>query len=702
MQLIPKRFFLIAVTFLAAAGLGFAQSRSGNLQATARANPAEIQLGQSAAIILEANGCDGRPEIQLPSSDDCFISFAGRLIPSHTIAGLNAKSALGASSIGMPAQNLAESIQKLTDKLANDPLLNADLLKGGNDPDLQKQLKAALGNLGTPRGDDRALVYHVHAKRTGTIVIPPFTVKANGETAATKPVELKVTPTRSQDLVRLALSLSNPRPVVGQEVRLNIDVQVRREPVTYANQTYPHLPLKGVQLTLPPLDLGPMEPVKALDEILKEHAPGAGHHGYRVNHLPSEAVFDKESGPEKGTVALRIEGQSPFPDPLWYRRRLEVPVRFQQTGKISMPMAGVAGESWVPGAAGGNAPARRLVGRWQPFVATSDPLAIEVRDLPVSRPHDFSGNIGALKVEANADQSKMPAGTPFTLTVRLEGEGYLPHPGSLHLADDPEFTRRFRVLANNDRALSDTLREVTYTLRPLGTNVKEVPPVAVTYFDSKVDEFKTARSPAIPLDVTGPAISSEDSGLSQAALDPGQADLLPLEDLRAAHQRGFFRRNFLPGAALAAAFALVAGVFIGGWRRRTARRLRANKADRAADSQRQQAAGVLRQQLVSRVQTAHDVHELVQQALRARFDLPPGEITPKDAAERLCQLGVDGKLAHACANLLKTCAAAEFAPGVPALPLPELAAEAERLLAQLMSALPAKGQVVAVGANATS
>jgi hypothetical protein len=636
--------------------LAFGQA-AGTLQATARLDRKEIQLGQSAVVIIDFSGCNGRPEITPPQSQDCSITLAGRPIRSTALTGLMRK-----DGQSLPGQNLSESLQKLTEKLAKDPLLNPEFLGKLGDADSQKQLQAAMGNLGAGTPDDKALAFHVHVQRTGSIQIPPFTVAANGETTTTKPLELHVSPTRGQDNVRLALSFSDPRPLVGQEVHLYVDLLVRREQVNYLNQIYPHLPVSKVHVSLPPLDSGAMESVRPLGELLKEHAPAQGHHGYKVNHLPSEAVFDKEPAGAQT-------------DPGWYRRRLEVPVRFTQTGKVALPSAGAAGEIW----AGTPSSSRRTNGRWQPFAAVSEPLAFDVRDLPPNKPRDFSGNIGALTVAASASQTKMPAGTPFTLTVRLEGQGYLPRPGSLDLAARQEFTQSFRVLPNADRALSDTLREVTFTLRPLNANVKEVPPVAVGYFDTKTDEFKSANSAAIALEVTAGIDIATENPTQAATMLENDEPLTLLEDLAAAHDRGWITRNLIPAAALTVALGLVTTVLARG----RLRRWRGSRSNRAAIQQGQQAVGEVRRQLCKQAQSVQDVRELLQKALRQRFQLPPGEITPLDASARLRQTGVDGTLADECAKILEECAVAEYAPGANGAPPSELAARADRLISQL-------------------
>jgi plasmid stability protein len=416
-----------------------------------------------------------------------------------------------------------------------------------------------------------------------------------------------------------------------------------------------------------------MELVRPLNEVLKDHAPPSGHHGYKVNHLPGEAVFLMEPDSAKDRAGV-------------YRRRLEVPVRFTRVGKGSLPSANVAGDVWMA------APtkSKRSAGNWQPFVATSEPLDYEVRDLPASRPRDFRGNVGELHVTTSASQTKMPAGTPFTLTIRLEGQGYLPQQGSIDLTANPEFNHRFRMLIDNDRAASDTSREVTYTLRPLQAGIKEVPAVSVSYFDSRSDQFKTATSSPIPLEVTsGPAGAVADSSSQPVeAPEPDAAaavpeQLPPLEDLAAAHKRAFFTRNLLPAGILILTVAVVLGVLVAGRFRPTLRWVRSEYASGTAARLRSRAAGHVRRRLTSKVQSAQEVRELLHQALRSHYDLPAGEVTSADVADRLRQAGVDDELVNACTDLLKACATAEFAPDFNSVSLSELAERARRLTQQL-------------------
>jgi hypothetical protein len=633
------------------------------LKATARAERSDVQLGQPVRVLVEVKGCASAPEVRMPAAKDCFITAAGRATQPTILAGLNPR-----ASGGQPGQNMVGSLREMTDRLSSQAL-DPKLL---GDPDLAKQYQKLLGDVAKLKQDDYTFIYHVQPRHTGPLTIPPFTVTTGGQTATTENVKVTVTDPKPQGLVRLALSLSNPRPLVGEEVQLYLDVLVRRGNVSLGGKSYPHLPLKGVNVSVPPLEsAAAMELVKPLDKVLSEHAPPQGHHGYRVNSLPREAVFDKEPDDFKNDTG-------------WYRRRLTVPVRLKEPGKVVIPFAAVAGEAFVPDVAVQGKRGGR--GAWKPFSTTSSPLEFEVRDLPggAARPRDFSGNIGELRVKAEASLTRMPAGTPFTLTVTLDGQTYLPRPGSLDLPGRPEFTRRFRVLLDHDRDISDTVREVTYTLRPLNDKVTEVPPVTVSYFDTKTETFKTAASPAIPLQVTPGADPAP-----EAADTPGSNnDPAPLEDLETAQKKGFWTKSLLPKVVLATAGVIVLAVLAGGLLRRSVRRLKHRRAVVVVAQQQRREVGAARRQLHATVRSAAQVREVLHQLLRGRFNMPPGEITPSDAFEKLRQAGVAEGLARECEALLETCATAEFAPGLATVTPTELSAAADRLVARLTGSEP--------------
>ena len=93
---------------------------------------------------------------------------------------------------------------------------------------------------------------------------------------------------------------------------------------------------------------------------------------------------------------------------------------------------------------------------------------------------------------------------------------------------------------------------------------------------------------------------------------------------------------------------------------------------------------------------AAEVSAAVQDFLRARLEMPPGEITPDDATQRLLRAGYPVELAERCADVLRACAALQFAPNAVSEGSSELAASADRLLSDILTTPPRRPQAATV------
>ena len=577
------------------------------LQATARLNRTTVQVGEPVRVTVRVRGGEGVPEVQVPEVPGATVETieTARAVPS-VLADLDPATLPGSPS-RVPGQDLVQSLRDLSSQLA----ANAPKIATPESQAEAKLLQEYLANLGALSGDDYFYTYEVWPEQAGSITLPAFTVHAGNQTATTQPIALTVTGTKPQDWVRLTLSLSNPRPLVGEQVQLHADIWVRRREVKVPGRTFPHLPLINARLQLPPLDRLPQVAlVQPLDQLVREHAPPAGHHGIHINNLSVEMVPEHEP-------AAWPDGQ---PDPEWYRRRVTVPLWVRQPGQVQIPTARVSGQVYVPP----NFPvikvgANDLGGKLESFVAVSSALSCTVRDVPdrPDRPRDFSGAVGELHVSTTASQTQLAVGTPFTLTVRLEGSGSLARISAPDLAGQSEFTPRFRVRPDDDRQVSNQVREFTYALRPLRVDVTEVPPVTVSYFNPTTDRFETARSQPILLQVSPAAWVEPPS--STAPLPPQPSGETPTGDLPILVKLPWI----LLGLLLAAA-PLAWAVYRLKQRRRLPEALPAFPV----------AIPVLAHPLAPRFHSAHEVRQLVTDYLRTHFGLPEGEITPSEAAER--------------------------------------------------------------------
>lgn len=130
---------------------------------------------------------------------------------------------------------------------------------------------------------------------------------------------------------------------------------------------------------------------------------------------------------------------------------------------------------------------------------------------------------------------------------------------------------------------------------------------------------------------------------------------------------------------LAAPFGILAGFCTYRlWQRR--RRLTAPERERRSE------ALAARRELGSHLRPDADpeaLGEALTNYLRSRWNLPPGEVTPAEAARSLEASGVAAELAERVGLLLDTCFTVRFAPGGVAVLEKDLVTEARELIAKL-------------------
>ncbi len=615
----------------------------------------DAQVGQPVRITVRVRGVDETPTIKPPNVTGAQLVPVGspQVVPTLA-ADLEASGAFHAGRAGQIVNGLRD-MGKMPDLSKLDP----EVARMIGDPNVLKdQHQAALGAAGL-NANDYIYTYQAKPDRPGSLNLGGFAVSVHGQTTTTPPLNVNVTEAKSQPWVRLALSLSNPTPIVGEEVQLYVDLLIQRGQVSYGGKTYPYLPVSKVTINLPPLDGSrQFELSRPLDQFLAGDAIEPGKHGFHVNNYPGEVKLEHEPADAKGADL----------DPARYRRRLAIPLRIREGGESKLAAAHVSGEVYVlqPG----------NKGHWEPFVAASEPLTFNALDLRrrADRPPDFTGAVGSLRVTAQASQTRMPAGTPFTLTLRLEGNGSVASAGAPDLASRPGFTSRFRVRAEDAHNVSDSVREFTYTLRPLSEAVTEVPGVTVSYFDPKANKFVAARSDPIPLEVTA-AQNATPAAPPAPATAPSPDPAVSVDE----PEPGWRVDSLLPWAEGAMVLGLAACVGVWG-----VRRLRRRPKTRAVPRATARPVAAV----AMPAPTFAAVRRTMQEFLRRHFRLPPGEVTPHDAADCLLRGGVPAGLARSFAALLETLEAAEFAPGVARASPADLASYARQLMDQVIAAIP--------------
>jgi hypothetical protein len=91
-------------------------------------------------------------------------------------------------------------------------------------------------------------------------------------------------------------------------------------------------------------------------------------------------------------------------------------------------------------------------------------------------------------------------GDPIQLTLQLSGPAYLDTVRLPSLNSQESLASHFKISGEDDPGVVEgDVKKFTRILRANDTDVKEIPAIEISYFDSETGKYEIARSPAIPL-----------------------------------------------------------------------------------------------------------------------------------------------------------------------------------------------------------
>lgn len=151
----------------------------------------------------------------------------------------------------------------------------------------------------------------------------------------------------------------------------------------------------------------------------------------------------------------------------------------------------------------------------------SNPITLEVRPLPTEdRPAGFTGLIGRYELRTLASPTTVQVGDPITLRAELRGREPMAGADTMtDLASLPGF-ERFRVSSEGwreEQPREPGQRRFAATVRALGPDVTEIPPVRVWAFDPELERYVEVRSEPVQLDVR----AVRETTLADAIVAPG-------------------------------------------------------------------------------------------------------------------------------------------------------------------------------------
>ena len=348
--------------------------------------------------------------------------------------------------------------------------------------------------------------YRFRAVEEGTHDIGSVRVRAGGESHATDPLTIRVTPAgtaparRPPDRSRGAVDIG-PRDLFV-EASVSTRAPWVNEPVLVEYRLFTRVDVESYGLTRAPGTAGFW-----VEEIPAARAPRVeqvvrGGVQYATTVVRRAALFPTGAGPR--TI-----------EPL----ALEAQVRVRSSRFFSDPFG--FGDPFGGG----------LFGRSVPVPVESEALGIEVRPLPgAGRPDAFTGLVGSLDVTASLDAPE--AATNEALTFRISVRGA----GNLRSLADPEvaFPPGFDVyppevsdeLVAGARGVSG-VRRYEYVLVPRAPGSHTIPAVELAYFDGVGGRYAVAASDPVTVEVTGDVVAGDPVlvGAGRARLEVARQDI---------------------------------------------------------------------------------------------------------------------------------------------------------------------------------
>ena len=308
----------------------------------------------------------------------------------------------------------------------------------------------------------------------------------------------------------------------------------------------------------------------------------------------------------------------------------------------------------------------------EPFEVSSDPITIDVKPLPeAGRPQDFSGGVGDFKVAAALSRDSSVGGEPLTLTVRITGTGNIGLVGEPKLAAlsgvkvlSPETKQKTRT--SGGQVAGE--RTFNYPLIPTADGKFVIPEITLGFFNPKTGSYYTQTTQRLEFVATGATgktpLAHVEFGVRQLGTDilhikPACSQQSPLADRQSPF--AFLGWLFYPAGLV----VLGIGVVLGRHRRKLehdrgyARRTRSSRLVKKGLAE---ATKLLAQGNEREFHAA--LNRAVVRYVGDRFNIESTGMTGDQLQAELAGRRVDAATVADLLDLIASCDAARFSPGM--------------------------------------
>lgn len=351
-------------------------------------------------------------------------------------------------------------------KVDSKPLREYNPQSTGN----RKQSSLNIINGKTTQRITTIMTYTLTASQAGRIRLPSLTVEHEGKTYQTNPVAVNIIKPGTTDQLDLEVTLSQQQCYVGQPVIMTVKFYISAK-------------IGDFQFNIPAFN----------SDAFYIEDPDVSN--------PQAKLYRLNTGITVMVSQYRIVHKDKDSFLISFSKVL-IPKR---SGKIVMQPASVSAAVAV-----GRARSQDMFDsffgsqvRYRRFMATSEPLELEVSPLPEQgKPAQFYGLVGQYTISASATPTKVNIGDPITLTVKIGGSKYLKPVRWPALEQVPALATNFKIPSQKaSPAIDNGFKVFTQTIRANNDRVTEIPPIPLAYFDAKQGRYVTAKTGPIKLEV---------------------------------------------------------------------------------------------------------------------------------------------------------------------------------------------------------
>lgn len=355
----------------------------------------------------------------------------------------------------------------------------------------------------------KRFTYTMMATDVGTFTVPGATVRTNGKTYKSSPVQVKVLP---PDKNAQAQSNGRGQPAItsssstGKKISAS-DAFIR--PIVSKTKIFEQ---EGFVVTfrfytvLNVRDLGKIEfpefngfmvedqDLPATRQLQLEHYNGRNY--YSVD-LKRSLLFPQQSGP------------------------IVIP-----PGKIEMVFSVNSGQVVDDFIFGPQAIMTDVK-----HTMTTNPITINVTPLPVDKPADFSNGVGTFNLSESISATNVKANDAITLTLKISGTGNMKLIKTPELVLPKDFEKYDPKITNDlnftDKGLAGT-KTIEYLFIPRYPGTFKVPSLEFSYFDPTSQTYKVLKTKEYTLDIA----KDPNAGTNNSAANFTQTEVQVEKDIR--------------------------------------------------------------------------------------------------------------------------------------------------------------------------